>query len=243
MNLDEIEKESSRIYTILKVENLFKKTDFNERYLPQLTRNMIQFRNMYRKLLIAENKLLPKYLKWYDENFSEFPMNESDFLLEILTLLCNHGLATFELFKRFFLNTINLELLNSKSNMNLNQRSMLGEIIKAIKKLEFIAPKKLDMVVDTEFRNTLAHDSWYLEGNQFKFKDTNGTDRYLSLEELHENIRKIMMAYKVISSKYGEDYEPESIEAYKNQYKKYMDNIIPLSPHNNPQDSVSRPSQ
>jgi hypothetical protein len=231
LNFDEIKNDTSKIYRILKEKNCFQETDFNERYLPQLHRNMLQFKNISTKLFIAKTKS-KEFLNWYDQNIPKFQYDAYDFRLEIITLLCHHGLSTFELLKRFLLNTLNLSEINKKSNLSISKTSMLGDVVKAIKKIVFIKPKRIDELIDNEFRKTLAHDSWYLEDNYFKFRNTNGVDKQLSLNDVYFNVVKIWFVNKIISMRYTEDFYPESIELYDNNLGKIMDEVMPLYPDN-----------
>lgn len=228
---NKLENETSKIYTILKAKNCFQETDFNERFLPQLTRNMIQFRNISTKIFIGQTKSI-EYLDWYKNNLPQFHFDEEDFHLEIITLLCHHGLSSFELLKRFLLYTLNLSEVNKKSNITLTKTSMLGDVVKSIKKIIFIKQDIIDELFNNEFRNTLAHDSWYLENNLFKFKDTKGIDRSLSMNDVYSNVIKIWMVYTMFTKKYTQDYYPECIEMYNDKLGKILDDVMPLYPDN-----------
>ena len=108
------ESDIGKIYRILKEKNYFQESDFNTRYLPQLQRNMRQFQNISTKLVVA--KLKPKeFVNWHNQNVPTLCYDESNFQLEVMTLLCQHGLSTFELFKRFLLNILDLEKINEKT--------------------------------------------------------------------------------------------------------------------------------
>ena len=230
INVDNIKNETTEIYKILNTKKCFQQTDFNSRYLPQLERNMIQFKNISTKLFIAQTKS-KEYLEWHKRNIPQFQFNENDFHLEIITLFCHHALSTFELLKRFLLNTLDLNKINQNYNVNLTKISMLGDIIDAIKKIASIKPNVIDELMDKEFRNTLAHDSWYMEDGLFKFMNTKGINRQLSLTKVYSNVIKIWFVNKTFSTRYNEDYYPECIEMYDNGLGKIMDEVIPLYPN------------
>lgn len=167
------ENNIGKIYRILKEKDYFQESNFNTRYLPQLERNMRQFQNITTKLTVA--KLKPKeFVTWHNQNLPTLHYDENNFQLEVMTLLCQHGLSTFELFKRFLLNTLNLEKINKKTNSKLKATSMLGDVINSLKQILTTKTTQIDNLIDVEFRNTLAHDSWYLENNLFKFVSTKG---------------------------------------------------------------------
>jgi len=228
---DIVENDVSKIYRILYEKNCFHHTEFNDRYLPQLERNMIQFKTISTKLFIAKTKS-KEYLEWYEKNIPQFRFEKRDFQLDIITMFCHHALSTFELLKRFLLNTLDLNTVNAKSNSSLSNTSMLGDIVKSIKKIVFIKQDRIDNLIDNEFRNTLAHDSWYLENDIFKFKNTKGVDRQLSLNDVYSHVIKIWLVNRTFSIRYTEDFYPEQIEMYESGLGKIMDEVMPLYPDN-----------
>ena len=212
-DIEKVESEVSKIYQILNKEKCFQKSDFNKRYLPQLRRNMIQFKNISTKLSVAKLKS-EEYLNWYKVNMPKFRFDESNFQLEVMTLLCQHGLSTFELLKRFLLNTMNLTEINTKTNSKLKVTSMLGDVVSVMKKITVIKNNQIDDLINVEFRNTLAHDSWYLENNIFKFKNTKGISYQLSINEVYSRIIRIWSVNKTFTEMYTKEYYPELVELY-----------------------------
>ena len=224
-----IESDVSKIYRIINEKKCFQESDFNERYQPQLQRNMIQFKNISTKLLVVKSKS-KEYLNWYKVNMPKFRFDESDFQLEVMTLFCQHGLSTFELLKRFLLNTMNLTEINTKTNSKLKVTSMLGDVVSVMKKITVIKNNQINDLINVEFRNTLAHDSWYFENSIFKFKNTKGISCQLSIDEVYSSIVRIWFVNKTFIEMYTKEYYPESVEFYNKELSTIMNEAIPLYP-------------
>jgi|APSaa5957512535_1039671.scaffolds.fasta_scaffold04523_2 hypothetical protein len=221
------ESDIGKIYRILKEKNYFQESDFNTRYLPQLQRNMRQFQNISTKLVVA--KLKPKeFVNWHNQNVPTLCYDESNFQLEVMTLLCQHGLSTFELFKRFLLNILDLEKINEKTNSTLKNTSMLGDLVNSLKKILTTKTNQIDNLIDVEFRNTLAHDSWYLDNNFFKFMSTKGRQHELSVNDVYHHVVKIWLVNRAITKKYTEDYYPEIVELYEKELGTIMNEAMPM---------------
>jgi len=243
MNADEIMKESEALFEIIKKAHCFQKTDFTSRYMPQLYRNMVQFRNLTRKIDITKKKL-PEYLNWYKQNYPEMPMTQSDFMIEIVTLLCSHGLATFEFLKRFLLLTLNFQQLFFLTSASLGEFSMLGDLVnKGLAKLPNVNISSLKKLIDLDFRNALGHDSWYIEGMNWKYTEKGGLEVSIPINDMHKKIYTVFGVTSALSRKYLETYFPEYTDEYNNGLGKIMDEIMPLNPRNDQQDAVSKPSQ
>jgi hypothetical protein len=79
-----------------------------------------------------------------------------------------------------------------------------------------------------EFRNTLAHDSWYLENNLFKFMSTQGRQHELSVNDVYHHVVKIWFVNRAITKKYTEDYYPEIVELYEKELGTIMNEAMPM---------------
>ncbi|MGI0059895.1 MAG: hypothetical protein ACREBJ_09020, partial [Nitrosotalea sp.] len=158
---DSVVSLSKSLFAILKVENCFIKTEFHERHEKQLYRNMLQFNNLNRILEIGEHHL-ENYLKWNNQTVPNMPITKYNYFIELITLLCNHGLASYELLKRFFLETMDLDKLTKISGQQIRLDSTWGQLSTAISKLPNVSEQITTELFDIAFRNTLAHDSWYL---------------------------------------------------------------------------------
>lgn len=237
---DEVESLSKSLFTILKVEDCFVKTEFHQRYGKQLLRNMHQFNNFNRVLQIAEHHL-DEYIQWNNQTLPEMQMTQYDYLIEVITLLCNHGLATYEFLKRFFLETIDLELLNKKTGSNLHKGSMLGDFVKAISKLPNVNNKITDELIDVRFRNALAHDSWYLHDGALRYVETKTKNEIVyPYQLLHEKIQIIFGLFHIIKDQYFRTYFPEMVMEYEDDLGKLMDFIFPMYIATPRQDDLSK---
>lgn len=204
------------MFTVLKVEDLFIKSPFHERYFHQLTRNMIQFNNLMKKFEIGDNSL-DSYLEWHAKNTPEPMMTRFDFRIEITTLLSNHSLATYEFLKRFFLQVINLVLLNSKTKSKIKTTSTLGSILEAVSKLPNINPESLSKFFDIDFRNALAHDSWYLDLDGMRYLNPDNSLILIPYSKLQEKSSIIIALYSTITSEYFKIYYPEVVQYYEKE--------------------------
>lgn len=229
LNTQEVEELSKSFFTNLKIMNLFKKTDFHVRYGNQIIRNHYQLNNITRREEIFKHHL-ENYLKWNNENLPHMPMKKFDYFIEFTTLFTNHGLATYESLKRFFLETLDLELINKKiakkPNDFLIPTSMWGNIARAIGKLPCVDPRVISDLFDVEFRNSLAHDSWYFENNFFKYLDMKRNIVELPLIDLPLKIRAIFGFYTFVTKEYFKEYYPEIIENDEINQKKY--GLLPI---------------
>lgn len=240
---DEVISLSKSLFTVLKVEDCFIKTEFHQRYEKQLFRNMHQFNNLNRVLQIAEHHL-DEYIRWNNQIVPEMQMTKYDYLIEVMTLLCNHGLATYEFLKRFFLETIDLELLNKKTESRLHRGSMLGTFVEAVAKLPSISSKITEDLFDVGFRNALAHDSWYLHDDAMRYVDPKTKNEVVfPYSQLHEKIQIIFGFYHVITEQYFETYFPEMVRAYKENIGEIMNFIFPMYTTTPRQDSSPQSSQ
>lgn len=219
---------SNSLFTILKVENCFIKTEFHSRYGNQLFRNMHQFNNLNRILQIAEHHM-DEYIQWNNETIPEMKINNYDLFIELLTLLCNHGLATYEILKRFFLETIDLESLNNKTKSRVKKHSTLGTLVDAICELPNVNEKIKNELFDIGFRNALGHDTWYLEKNLFCYVEPKSNQKItLSLQQAHQRIECIFIFYWAISQNYTKLFFPEVIKEYDEEFKQIMDEVFPI---------------
>jgi len=204
---------------------------------------MHQFNNLNRILEIGENHL-ESYLQWNNQNIPNMPITKYDHFIELITLLCNHGLATYELLKRFFLETLDLELLNSKTNSKIIKTSTWGTLTMAISKLTNVNEQISNELFDIDFRNTLAHDSWYLdEGSMRYVAPKNKKEIAIPYARLHEKIQLIFVFYHVMTDQYFRLYFPEMTQEYENGLGKVMDIIFPLYIASPRQDDVQKSSQ
>lgn len=240
---NEVESLSKSLFTILKVESCFIKTDFHQRYEKQLFRNMSQFNNLNRVLQTAEHHL-DDYVQWNNQILPEMQMTRYDYFVEVVTLLCNHGLATYEFLKRFFLETMDLELLNKKTESRLHKGSMLGAFVESIAKLPNVNNKITDDLFDVGFRNALAHDSWYLHDGSMRYVEPKTKNEIVyPYPQLHEKIQIIFGFYHVITDQYFKTYFPEMVQMYEDGLGDIMDSIFPMNIAKPRRDNQSQSSQ
>ncbi|MGI0060232.1 MAG: hypothetical protein ACREBJ_10745 [Nitrosotalea sp.] len=228
MNLEETVKECNDLYDILKLQDLFVKSNLIERWGAQTFRNLIQFNNLNRRVKIAE-KNLPDYLAWYKKNIPENPMDESQFTLESITLLCYQGLSIFEHFKRFLLLTMDLQKLNKLVKGKLTNHSTIGSLIEAITKLPDVNKKIVNELFDIDFRNSFAHDSWYIEEEYWKYVKPDGESIILKFDELARKVKSLHANASIIILRYNQDNFPQIVEMYNELNKKFKNTLLPTS--------------
>lgn len=204
------------LFTIIETEKLFIKSPFHDRYYYQLTRNMIQFNNLMKKFEVGDHNL-EGYLEWHAKNTPDPPMTRFDFRVELTTLLTNHTLATYEFLKRFFTQVIDLDNLNSKTNSKIKVTSTLGSILIAISKLSNVNKELTDKFFDIDFRNALAHDSWYLDLDGMRYLDPDNNLTLIPYSNLQEKTSTVFALYTTITNEYFKNYYPEVIQYYENE--------------------------
>ena len=212
--------------------NLFKKTDFHERYGNQIVRNHLQLNNLIRRFEIGEYHL-ENYLEWNNAYIPTMPMRKIDYIIELTTLFTNHGLATYESLKRFFLETLDLEKLNEITKEKIHSTSTWGSLSRAISKIPCVNQKVITDLFDVDFRNALAHDTWYFEDISMKYLDMKGNVVTVPFKVLVPKIHTIFGFYNFTTNDYFEEYVPELIEQYTKMEEK-MNKDIPIfepTPH------------
>lgn len=212
--------------------SLFKKSELHERYGNQIIRNHYQLNNLTRRFEIGEHHL-ENYLKWNNDNIPHMPMTKFDFIVELTTLFTNHGLATYEALKRFFLETIDLEKLNEKTGERIHMGSTWGHLANAISKLPCVNQIVITDLFDVDFRNALAHDTWYLENASMKYLDMKRNIVTIPFVSLVQKVKTIFGFYSVTTNEYFKGYIPEIIEDYP-KIEKILNEVIPIfepTPH------------
>lgn len=216
LTINEIERRTESFFTVLKVEELFVKMPFHERFGNQLTRNMIQFNNLMRKFEVGDNKL-EDYINWHNQNIPDPPMSKTDFTLE---------LTTYELLKKFFNEVINIEKLNqiTEPRTPLKKTSTLGTFLKSFYKLPNLNTEELEELFDIGFRNALAHDTWYLDSKGLRYLDM---DKLILIEfsSIERKIKSVYGIYSLIVRWYTENFFPEVMESYD---EKTVNDLFPL---------------
>lgn len=216
---------SKSLYTILKVENLFKKTDFRERYGQQLLRIGAQFNNINRKKEITNN-YLDEYLKWNTEKVPDPPMTRFDCLVELTTILCSFALTHYEFLKRFFIESLDLILLFSKTNMKYYPRPTYGSLVKSFENLPNF-DKKMNDMLDEDFRNALAHDTWYFDKDGLRYNNLKQEIITIPFGEIPKKINTIVIIYSVITNNYYQDFFPGIEQQYQKE-RKEINKLFPL---------------
>lgn len=231
LSIDETVLLSKALYTILKVEGCFRKNDFRERYGNQLIRIGQQLNNLSRKLVITNNHM-EEYLQLYNEKIPNEPqMTKWDAFIELNTLFCSFGLTHYELLKRFFIEVLDLEHLSSISKTRIGKTPTFGELVNIFKNLPNYSNKMTEML-DNDFRNALAHDSWYLGNKNMKYIVNNKLVQ-IPLSRIPQKINIIGAVYSTISNCYTEDFFPEYVEVYNKGLKDEIQKTIPLFGMNN----------
>jgi len=226
LTVNEIETLSKSLYTILRVEDCFKKSDFHERYANQLFRIGVQFNNIQRKKEITNN-YLEEYLKWNTEKASDLPMTKYDCLVELTTLLCSFGLTHYEFLKRFFIETMILDRLGSRTGIKFSTRVTYGTFVKAFEKLPNF-DKRMNEMLDEDFRNALAHDTWYLDENGMKYANFKKEIIAIPFSKIPQKINMIGITYTIITKNYFQDFFPEMVKIYEKVGSKEINKLFPL---------------
>lgn len=223
---NEVEILSKSLYTILKIEDLFKKSDFHERYAKQLFRIGQQFNNLRRKEYITSNHT-EEYLKWNSQKTPDYPMTKHECLIEITTLLCSFGLTHYEFLKRFFIETLLLDELSNKTGIDIGKNPTYGTLVKAFRKLPNY-DEKMNIMLDEDLRNALAHDTWYFEGTKMEYRNFKNQIIEISPTKIPQKINTVLIAYTVITTKYFQDFFPEIVEFYDKIGSRKINELFPL---------------
>ena len=217
---------SKSLYTILKIEDLFQRTSFQEKHLRQLNRISHQFNTINRKIRITNNHV-EDYIKWNSEKTPEHPMTENECFIESVTLFCSFELAHYELLKRFFLEALLLDKLGNKTNKTINAKSTYGTLVKSFKALPNFDTKMHEML-DEDLRNALAHDTWYFEDNQMRYNNFSNELVKIPITQIPQKFNIILAAYSTITRNYYEDFESDMIKIYKTIGSKKINEGFPL---------------
>ena len=222
---------SKALYTILKVENFFKQTNFEERYQNQLFRIGYQLNTINRKIHIFNN-YADEYIKWHNDKTSTPPMTKEEYLIETTTLLCSFGLAHYELLKKFFLEALSLDKMRKAytkhdSRTQSSNKTTYGALVKLLRECPNFNVKMCEML-DVNFRNALAHDTWYLEDNQMRYTIPGGQQIKIPIKYIPQKIFTIIQVYGTITTNYFEYYEPNVVEDYNKIGSKKFNKIFPL---------------
>lgn len=212
------------MYTILKAEDLFIKTIPGDDHLFRSERFRHQLHIIARKEHILENHL-KEYTEWYTRKTFTPPVTKAELLIEIITMWSNFGLVHYELLKRFFLNVLDIEKLSTQKH-KIKTGSTYGTIVKSFKLLPDVTSETLEML-DSSLRNALAHDSWYIENNQFTYK-LNKDVVQMTFPTAVQKLKNIGQVYSTIYRCYLQDFAPEAIQDYEAIGQANVNKIFPM---------------
>lgn len=224
-NLDETIVLAESLYDILKTKNLFKKAIISDDRLFRIDRLRHQLNILARKEHILENHM-EEYIAWCNNRTLAPPVTKTELLIETITLWCNYGLVHYELLKRFFLAALNIERLPIL-NRKITARSTYGAIVKSFESLPNFTSKMAE-VLDSNLRNALAHDSWYVESNQFTYKSKDKHLVRMSFPITVQKLKNIGQAYSTIHQCYLQDFMPEILQDYEEIGQTSVDKVFPI---------------
>ena len=224
-NLDETIALAESLYNILKAENLFKKAITGDDRVFRIDRLRHQLNILARKECILENHM-EEYIAWCNSKTLAPPVTKAELLIEMITLWCNYGLVHYELLKRFFLAALNVEQLPTL-NRKITTRSTHGAIVKSFELLPNFTSKMAEML-DNNLRNALAHDSWYVESNQFTYKSKDKHLIRMSFQVTIQKLKNIGQTYSTIHQCYMQDFMPEILQDYEEIGQTNVDKMFPI---------------
>ena len=230
----ETENLAGSLYMILKREGWFK-TDLSKilerytkldekRYKLRQERMLTQVNMLQRKLAILDNDNFNSYLDWNNQHV-DWGITKEDVFVEFVTLFCHMGLVYHETLKRFFIHTLHKNKLVTK-----NSYITYGAIVQSFNKNLVGFTSNMNKMLDKEFRNSLAHDTWYFDDNVefFSYSTSEQTKVSIPFYEIPMKIISIMQTYETITDKYYKDFMPKNMKYYEVFEGPAMFNDVPL---------------
>ena len=217
---NEVRALAKALYIIIKKQGLFKEGVIKKNYDGQIERMGHQLNILSRKRDILQNHL-QEYVKWNSEHTLKPPMTENECLVEFTTLYCNFGLVHYEALKRFFLHTLHIDMLD------IHPTSTYGAIAQSFKKLSGFDPRMSEML-DNNFRNALAHDTWHIRNSWFMYHIRDDKLVKIPISDIPTKIHAIGAVYVEITEKYTKDFTPGVIQDYEAMGRSEVNKRFPL---------------
>ena len=145
----------------------------------------------------------PDILKKYLETNATFGITEEIFMFDFVRHMASFYLSEIEMLKKIFRNMLDLKKLN------LNPTVTLGEMLEAISKRCGIGKKELKQLFNVEFRDAIAHDSWYFENRKFTYKTKGGKIEQWTIEEFGGELISLSILTEQICLKYLKKFVPD----------------------------------
>ena len=217
---NEVRALTKALYVRLKRQGLFKEWVEGKNYPEKLERMRHQLNILSRKREIIQN-YLSEYMQWNME-YTNLPMPVDECLVEFTTLYCNCGLVHYEALKQFFLRALHIDKLNVK------QHYTYGQIVKSFEKLSGFDPRMSEML-DNDFRNALAHDTWYIKDDSFMYSHVRD-DKLVKIPiyDIPEKINTILILYVEIKKKYTKDFSPDVVKNYETRGRSEVNKEFPI---------------
>ena len=219
--VQETESLATALYTELKQQGWFRESlpdvlkDYDRqekmRHKHRMERRLFQINAHLRKLATLDNDNFHSYLQWNAQHVDMWIQSE-DLLVEFATLFCTTGLVYCEALTRFF----NLTLHRSRLGKRPEQPTY-GSIVYAFKQNLGGFTERMQTMLDVDFRNALAHDSWYFNEaiSRFRYLRKNQTDASIPFYRLPMKIISIIVLYDTITGKYFNDFMPNGLQHYE----------------------------
>ena len=112
-----------------------------------------------------------------------------------------------------------------------SKRSSRGITYGALVKLLRECPnftEKMSEMLDVDFRNVLAHDTWYFDDNQMVYATLGGQQVKIPIKDIPHKIDIILQVYSTITINYFEDYESDGVRRYNQIGSKKVNKVFPL---------------
>ena len=232
--VQETESLAAALYAALKQQGWFKERlpdvlkDYDRRermrHKRRIERRLFQFNAHLRKLATLDNDNFCSYMQWNAQHV-DMGIQREDLFVEFATLFCTTGLAYCEALTRFF----NLTLHRDKLGKRVKQPTY-GSFAHAFKQNLDGFTESMQTMLDVDFRNALAHDSWYFNEivSRFRYPRKKQTDASIPFYRLPMKIIAIIVVYDTITGKYFNDFMPNGLQHYDLFEGPTMFNDMPL---------------
>jgi len=147
----------------------------------------------------------PDVFKKYLEVNATFGLTEEIFMFDLVRHMASFYLSEIEMLKKVFRDMINLKKLNLKPT------ATLGEILEAIAKRCGINKKGMKQLFNVEFRDAIAHDSWYFENRLFTYKTKGGKVEQWTIAEFGGELISLSVLTEQICLKYLKMFQPDKV--------------------------------
>lgn len=174
----------------------------NQTLVRQFVRIWTDQDNLRTKTTILQN---PETFKKYLDANAAFGLTEEIFMFDLMRHMASFYLSEIEMLKKIFRDMLDLKRLN------LNPTATLGEMLEALSKRCGINKQSMKQLFNVEFRDALAHDSWYFENRKFTYKTKGGKIEQWTIDEFGGELISLSVLTEQICLKYLKKFEPDKV--------------------------------